>query len=162
MSLQYIIDAYNLINHPRFKPEKKSFNIQQCLANFVRFNKLSGSKNNKVILVFDGYPKSGEQIPEESNLTCVFSKKRQADDLIKEIIENSLQPRNIIVVTDDKEVQVVSRLLHARVSSIAEFIGAKDDKRATGEEFLDTVDPKISYSAMQKINAELTKKWLKT
>lgn len=162
MSLQYIIDAYNLINHPRFKPEKKSFNIQQCLANFVRFNKLSGSKNNKVILVFDGYPKSGEQIPEESNLTCVFSKKKQADELIKEIIESSPEPKNIIVVTDDKEVQIASRFLHARVSNVAEFIGAKSDKRAASARALDTADLKISYSAMQKVNAELREKWLKT
>ncbi len=161
MSLQYVVDAYNLINHPRFRPEKQSVNIRYSLANFVRFNKLSGSKNNEVILVFDGYPPAGEQIPEESGLTCLFSQNQEADEVIKKLVENSRQPKNIIVVSDDKEVQIISRFLHAQVSSVQEFICGKEDKKAASERTEDSSDPKLSYSAMQKINAELKKKWLK-
>lgn len=160
MSLQYIIDAYNLINHPRFRPQEKSANIQYSLVNFVRFNKLSGSKNNEVILVFDGYPPAGQEIPQEMGFTCMFSQKREADELIKKIVENAHQPRNIIVVTDDKQVQMASRFLHARVSSVEEFICGKEDKLDLGAKATDSADPKLTYSAMQKINAELKKKWL--
>ncbi|MDD5108652.1 MAG: NYN domain-containing protein [Candidatus Omnitrophica bacterium] len=160
MSLQYIIDAYNLINHPRFRPQKQSINIQYSLADFIRFNKLSGSKNNEVILVFDGYPPAGREIPEEANLTCVFSQKKEADELIKKIVENSSQPRNIIVVTDDKEVQIMSKFLHARVSSVEEFICGKENKKIICAKISDAGDLKLTYSAMQKINAELKKKWL--
>ena len=38
MSLQYIIDAYNLTNHPRFKRNKQSPNIQQALVDFIMQN----------------------------------------------------------------------------------------------------------------------------
>lgn len=160
MSLQYVVDAYNLINHPRFEPERQSVNIQYSLANFIRTNKLSGSKNNEVILVFDGYPPATGQIPKENGLSCVFSQEKEADELIKKIVESSHQPRNIIVVTDDKEVQIVSRFLQAKVSSVEEFICGKENKRSANVKFSDLPDSKLGYSAMQKINAELKKKWL--
>lgn len=160
MSLQYIIDAYNLINHPRFRPQDKSVNIQYALANFIRFNKLCGSKNNEVILVFDGFPPAQGEIPKETGLACLFSQKKEADELIKKIVENSPQPKNIIVVSDDKEVRIISRFLHAKVCGVEEFIRAKENKPASSARNSDSTDPKLTYSAMQKVNAELKKKWL--
>ena len=158
MSLQYVIDAYNLTNHPRFKAVKTAVNIQHCLADFIRINKLSGSRNNRVILVFDGYPPSGEDIPEGDGLVCMFSRKIEADELIKKIVEASTCPRNIIVVSDDKQVQLASRLLHAQICSVEEFICGKKNKLVHAVE-LDSADPKLTYSAMQKINAEFKKRW---
>jgi hypothetical protein len=161
MSLQYIIDAYNIINNPQFRPVSKSvLNVQQALADFIRFNKLAGSKNNKVILVFDGYPPVGQGVPEEEGLVCLFSRKIEADELIKKIVEESAQPKNIIVVSDDKEVRLMSRFLHAQVCGVDEFIcGKKGGKFVLAGES-DAADFKLSYSKMQKINAELKKKWL--
>ena len=72
MSLQYVIDAYNLINHPRFRVAKNAVNIQQSLADFIRINQLTGSKNNRVILVFDGFSAHGQDIPKEAGLFCLF------------------------------------------------------------------------------------------
>ena len=160
MSLQYIIDAYNLINHPRFKAIKPAVNIQQNLADFVRINKLTGSKNNRVILVFDGYPPRDQDIPEGDGLVCKFSRKIEADELIKKIVEESTCPRNIIVVSDDKQVQLMSRLSRARISGIEEFIGGKRNNKFASTGSLDSVEPGLTYSAIQKINAELKKKWL--
>ena len=160
MSLQYVIDAYNLTNHPRFKAVKTAVNIQHCLADFIRINKLSGSRNNRVILVFDGYPPSGEDIPEGDGLVCMFSRKIEADELIKKIVEASTCPRNIIVVSDDKQVQLASRLLHAQICSVEEFICGKKNNKAAIDVKLAVGDFKLSYAKMQKINAELKKKWL--
>ncbi len=160
MSLQYIIDAYNLTNHPQFNPVKSTAGIHNSLADFIRINRLSGSKNNKIILVFDGFPPHGQEIPSEAGLACVFSRKIEADELIKKIVEESACPRNIIVVSDDKQVQLMSRLLHARVCGVEEFICGKKDK-AVPIAGLDSDDTKLNYSAMQKINEELKKKWLK-
>ena len=159
MSLEYIIDAYNLINHPRFKAAKNPVNIQQSLADFIRINKLTGSKNNRIILVFDGFPPYGQDVPGEAGLACVFSRKIEADEVIKRIVEESVSPGEIIVVSDDKEVQLMSRLLHARVCGVEEFICGKKNK-VTSITRSDSIDPKLTYSAMQKINAELKKKWL--
>jgi len=161
MSLQYIIDAYNLINHPAFKPaSKRVLNIQHALVDFIRLNRLTGSKNNTCVLVFDGYPSQGQPVPEASGLICLFSQKLEADELIKRIVEESAQPKNIIVISDDKQVQLTSRFLHARICGVAEFIcGKKSDKFVSAAK-LDETDFKLTYSKMQKIDAEMKKRWL--
>jgi predicted RNA-binding protein with PIN domain len=161
MSLQYIIDAYNLINHPAFKPVFKSAsNIQQSLADFIKFNRLSGSQNNSVVLVFDGYPPSSGDLPVGQELSCVFSRSKEADELIKKIVEDSASPRNIVVVSDDKEVCLISRFLHAQTCGVQEFIGAKKNKSAAIDGQEAAADFKLGFAKMQKINAELRKKWL--
>ncbi|MDD5129915.1 MAG: NYN domain-containing protein [Candidatus Omnitrophica bacterium] len=162
MSLQYVIDACNLINHPAFKPAGKSTtSIQHTLADFIKLNRLSGSKNNKVVLVFDGYPPRAEEAPFEDNLYCLFSRAKEADELIKEMVERSASPKNIVVVSDDKEVRLVSRLLHAQVCGVEEFIcGRKNNKRASAVSPA-AEDFKLSYAKMQKIDEEMKKRWLR-
>ncbi len=162
MSLQYIIDAYNIINHPQFNHcARKSHNIQSSLADFIRLNRLSGSIKNKVILVFDGYPPHGEKMPEDEGLVCVFSRMIEADEVIKRIVEESGQPRNIIVISDDKGVQSAVRYLSAKISGVEDFICGKKSERKFDANCRQRQDDKISYSKMQAINEELKKKWLK-
>ncbi|MDO8489236.1 MAG: NYN domain-containing protein [Candidatus Omnitrophota bacterium] len=161
MSLQYIIDAYNLINHPAFKLVSRSaLNIQQSLADFIRLNRLTGSKNNRLVLVFDGYPPRSEDIPCQSGLVCMFSRAKEADELIKKIVQDSVSPENIIVVSDDKEVQLTSRFFRAQICSVKEFICDKKEGKSATNPNLAAVDFKLSYAKMQKINVELRKKWL--
>ena len=161
MSLQYIVDAYNLINHPAFKPvSKPALNIQHALVDFIRLNRLTGSKNNGVVLVFDGYPPRSEDIPCQNGWLCMFSRTKEADELIKEIIQDSASPKNIVVVSDDKEVRLSSRFLQAQICKVEEFICGKQDNKSATYAKLATVDFKLSYAKMQKINAELRKKWL--
>jgi hypothetical protein len=76
------------------------------------------------------------------------------------LVEESAQRRNIVVVSDDRQVQMAARILRAQTCGVEEFIrGKKSRPRAdTGRE--EDGDNKISYSKMQKINAELKKKWL--
>ena len=161
MSLQYIVDAYNLINHPAFKPAKQSANIVYSLINFIKTNHLIGSKNNYLVLVFDGHPPADGQVPqEETGLTCVFSYQLEADELIKQMVEASTSVKNIIVVSDDKQVRLMSRLMHAQISSVEEFIYGKNHKNLEIRAEDDAADPKLNYSQISKINAELKKKWL--
>ena len=82
-------------------------------------------------------------------------------ELIKNIIQESASPRNIIVVSDDKEVQLTSRFLHAQTCSVKEFICGKQDNKTATAAKLAEVDFKLSYAKMQKINEELKKRWLK-
>lgn len=160
MSLQYIVDAYNLINHPQFKPARQSVNIVYALVNFIKLNRLVASKNNKVVLVFDGHPPADGQIPQEDGLTCVFSYQLEADESIKRMVEASVSPKSIIVVSDDKQVQMMSRLLHAQVCGVEEFICEKNPGKPLSAADSDSAEIKVTYSAMHKINAELKKKWL--
>jgi len=162
MSLQFVIDAYNLTNHPAFKPVSKSaLNIQHALADFIKFNKLTGSKNNQVFLVFDGYPPSRQDIPRQEGLRCLFSGDLEADELIKRIVEESASPKNIVVVSDDKEIQLTTRFLHAQVCSVNNFIGARKQKRFPAGSKMPADDFTLSFAKAEKINAELKKRWLK-
>lgn len=161
MSLQYIIDAYNLINHPAFKPASKSaLNIQHSLVEFIRLNKLTGSSNNSLIMVFDGYPPPAQDIPYGNNLLCMFSRSEEADVIIKKIVEDSVSPKNIVVVSDDKEVRLTSSFLHAQAWSVEKFIRVKKNNSLLANSNPAGDDFKLSYSNIQKINAELKKKWL--
>jgi len=161
MSLQYIIDAYNLTNHPAFKPVSKSaLNIQHALADFIKLNKLTGSRNNSLVLVFDGYPPPQEDIPRQDGLLCMFSRAQEADALIKKIVQESVSPKNIVVVSDDKEVRLTSRFFHAQICDIEEFICGKQGNKSKALVWPETVDFKLGYAKMEKINAELRKKWL--
>jgi len=58
-------------------------------------------------------------------------------------------------------VQLSSRLSHAQICNVEEFIcGKKNNKTATDVK-LAAVDFKLSYAKMEKINIELRKRWLK-
>lgn len=161
MSLLYIIDAYNLTNHPAFKPVSRStLNIQHALADFIKFHKLTGSKNNRLVLVFDGYSPAQEDVPHEPGLLCMFSRAQEADEIIKKIIEASAAPKNIVVVSDDRQVQITSRFLQAQICNVQDFICSKQKKQSLGTAELAEQDPKLSYVKMQKINTELRKRWL--
>jgi len=83
----------------------------------------------------------------------------EADEVIKKLVEESGQPRNIIVVSDDKGIQAAVRFLNANISSVEEFICGKKNSRGPDPEAQDG-ENKISYSQMQVINAELKRKWL--
>ena len=84
----------------------------------------------------------------------------EADELIKRIVETSAQPKNIIVISDDKQVQLMSRLLRARICGVEEFICGKKSNKFVSSAKLDAADFKLSYSKMQKIDAEMKKRWL--
>ncbi|MFA5005047.1 MAG: NYN domain-containing protein [Candidatus Omnitrophota bacterium] len=160
MSLLYIIDAYNIINHPAFSFEKNSPNIQRALLNFIQKRRLTGSPKNKIILVFDGYPPDGESFPQDNQALFVFSRVISADQKIEKLVAESAARKNIIVVTDDRQVQFMARSLHANTCAVAQFSGQKKTGRLIQKE-RDALETKVSFSDAQKINAELKEKWLK-
>ena len=113
-----------------------------------------------MVLVFDGYGPPLEDIPRQDGLLCMFSRAQEADELIKKIVQDSASPKNIVVVSDDKEVRLTSRFLHAQICNVEEFICGKKNNKAAIDVKLAVGDFKLSYAKMQKINAELKKKWL--
>jgi predicted RNA-binding protein with PIN domain len=157
MSLQYVIDGYNIIKHTlyiRLTAKKKYFNPN--LADFIRLNKLCGSPNNAVTIVFDGYPPARNSI--EGGMNIIYSGEKSADQKIRELIERSKNPKGIVVVTNDKEIRTFCGLFGVAVMNVEEFLGRKEKAHQKADESL---KPEISYSEMHKINQELRKIWLK-
>lgn len=158
MSLQYVIDGYNLIKHPLFaRINKKIKDEKLALLEFIRTRKLTGSSKNTVTVVFDGYPDTRES-KHDTEIEVIFARKDSADERIKRMVEESGSPRNTIVVSDDKEIRFFVRSLGAIALGVEEFIIRKEKLKRQQE---DSPKPQLSYSAMQKINQELRQRWLK-
>ena len=122
MSLQYIIDGYNLINQQHLAAAgKKTRSDKVSLLNFIKLNRLTGSSKNKVTIVFDGFPDSRDaQI--ESDIAIIYSRKISADDLIRKLLEEYANKKNIVVVSNDREIQDFVKLCGAIVMGIEKLM----------------------------------------
>ncbi len=156
MSLHYIIDGYNLIKHPSFWPAKKFRDERLTLLELIRTEKLCGSSKNKITVVFDGY--AGNFKSNDSGIEVIFSGERTADEKIKEIVQSRGNPKNIVVVSDDREIKDFAKICSAKAVGIEEFIYHKKKRIKVEDESL---KPELTYSAMHKINQELKQIWLK-
>jgi len=150
--LLYIIDGFNLV----YKiPSLKTYdNPHQGLINYIKKNKLTGSKNNKVVIVFDGG--SNYLASQEKEFKIIFSGDNTADELIKRRLEKIDNISEVVVVSDDREVKRNAKDQGARLCSTAEFINKKIKKNPDYSQ-----EKEIDYSLQREINEELRKLWLK-
>ncbi|MFY9402643.1 MAG: NYN domain-containing protein [Candidatus Omnitrophota bacterium] len=160
MSLQYIIDGCNVTHNFKFIKilPKKYSDSRAYLIELIKSRNLCGSSNNLIWVVFDGYPQEGLENLEKIRLKIIFSRRQSADEKIKKILELTDNPRNTVVVSDDKEVSSFARIMRAKAISVEEFIKVKvppKDKSRNLDE------AKVNYTQMQRINKELKEIWLK-
>ncbi len=159
MSLQYIIDGYNITNHPQFaKQIPKGFSDSRvALVHLVRMKKLSSSQNNKFWIVFDGYPDTSVDNQDKGNIMVIFSRRESADERIKKLLELIPNPKNVVVVSDDKEIKFFAKASRAKSQSVKDFLSLQDRLAHRGAQIPETEN---SYTQMHKINEELKKIWL--
>ena len=152
--LSYLIDAFNLIY--KIRSIENSTTPHQDFIEYLRKNHLTGSSKNKVNVVFDGHEPSG--LPRESEFKIYFSDDRTADDIIKTMIDNSKQKKNLIVVSDDREIRNYASISGVRICRPKEFLSANRKKSLNANE---SDDNGISVSEMIEITEEMEKEWLK-
>ena len=121
----------------------------------IRTNRLCGSSKNKVIVVFDGH-QDNRYLNPDTKIDVVFSRKESADERIKRIVAESGNVKNIVVVSDDKEIKFFARSSGAFVQGVEEFFNLKQKEKKE-----DSFKPELTYSQMHKINSELRRIWLK-
>ncbi|MBM3255831.1 MAG: NYN domain-containing protein [Candidatus Omnitrophica bacterium] len=164
MSLHYVIDGYNVINHPSYnRIPKLSKDYQKALLEFITVNKLCGSPRNRITVVFDGFPAVSDSGLKVTEASIIFSEQDSADSVIKRLVEDSRQPKNIQVISDDRELCLSVRLSGGCVLGVEEFISRKQkvlDKKKT---YLSSAEikPELNRIEILKINQELERKWLK-
>jgi len=162
MSLQYIIDAYNVINHPAFrhKTNKRIEDRRVGLLNLIKAARLAGSPRNRAIVIFDGYADLGINDTSFNNIKVVFSRKESADQRIKRLVEKFSNPKNVVVVSDDKEIVFFVKSIGAKTMPVEEFLKPEDftGKRSNDS---DTIKPELGFSAKESINRELRDLWLR-
>ncbi len=164
MSLQYVIDAYNVIHHRSFSKlsNKKNHDLRLALPILIRNKKLAGSPNNKVIIIFDGYASAEDSMAlREANpgMKIIFSEDESADERIRKIAEDSSGNKNIVIVSDDNEIKLFSKLFKVGYLSVKEFLKDEDLKSSRAGD--DNREPGLNYSQVNDINQELKKLWLK-
>jgi len=163
MSAQYIIDGYNLFHHRLFpRRYKRSTKASLAVEQFLLLRWPSLIRKNEVIIVFDGYPPEGRQVSQSKKPQVIYSRDYSADEKIKQMVERSINVRNITVVSDDNQIRFVVKALGAKAMSIEEFIGGKDKGACdhTKKEAQELTKPELTYSQMHKINQELLRVWL--
>jgi predicted RNA-binding protein with PIN domain len=112
--------------------------------------------NNQVTVVFDGHPDHFGFTAQEE-IRVIFSDGCSADDTIKRMVEEDRDPKNCVVVSDDKDIFIYARSLGARIMSVASFTSKPQvlhGKKETGGKY-------ISLSRQEKITKEFFKIWLK-
>ena len=162
MSLHYILDGYNIIKNSKLSFPDKLEDQRTALINFIKENKPCGSMNNKITVVFDA-KKAGlgflnQEVFDKSNIRIIFASQESADEKIKNLVESSKNPKNIIVVSDDKGIKFFIKSCGAVSLSPQEFINKTEVKLRKAQRPL---APELSYSQAEKINRELKKIWLK-
>lgn len=157
MSLHYILDGYNIIKQLPSQNNKKLKSSRNALVYFIEQRHPQGSRRNKVSIVFDGRE---DVLPyrEDSSAEIIFAKGESADDRIKKMVEKSNNPKQIVVVTDDREIKFFVRHCGATVMKVAEFLA--QGKTKTSDK--DSGDEKhIPAEVQYHINEELKRIWLK-
>jgi len=115
-------------------------------------NKLTGSRNNKVVIVFDGsFNLAASQ--EKGDYELVFSQSLSADELIHKKLKSLSNKSQVLVVSDDREIRDFTKREGARSLRIHEFVKIKQSQTPEGKE--------INYSLQREITEEMRKIWLK-
>jgi predicted RNA-binding protein with PIN domain len=153
MSVYYVIDGYNLI-----ETHKDSFpgdlrTSRDHLIEIIHKRKPEGSGRNKITVVFDGQP--GVSSPEEKEVDVIFTSGRSADWKIIKLVEGYNNPKQIIVVTDDRAIQRQISLSGAKFMSTVEFMKRLFPKK---NNIRVENDKKLTSEDIEKINNEFLKK----
>jgi len=153
MSLHFVLDGYNITNKLN-KAYPSLSAIRQGLYEFIRVNRPQGSPKNKITVIFDG--KTGFFSDERAEgLEIIFSHDITADEEIKTFIRNSANPKTVVVITDDRDIQLFARHHSANFMPVKEFL-AKNSLKKTSRLPQDY----LSIAEADNITKELKKHWL--
>jgi uncharacterized protein len=154
-----LIDGYNLIKRNSTLAQKSLDEGRQSLIRFIETRRPQGSERNKVTIIFDGKP-GMYGLPVATEVSVFFTEYESADDKIKALVEDSANKKEIVVVTDDRDLMLYVRKLGAKVMGNAEFV-AKADHSPKGHPSKAAEKSKsISATLEYKINQEFEKIWI--
>ena len=156
-----MIDGYNLIKRTPAWASIKLEDGRQALVTFIEHQRPQGSARNQVTVVFDGKP-GMYGFPVVGEVSVVFTEYETADDLIKYKVEEAHNKKEIVVVTDDKQLMLYVRALGAGVMTVRDFIDKADSSaRVIKDHGKSAQKPKvITPSFEHTVNQEFEKIWI--
>lgn len=155
MSLNYLIDGYNVLKQIPYLTDKQLNQGRQSLLDLIKKYRLCGK--NKATVVFDGRDDIVAP-PHRSPYVIIFSENESADDLIKRMVEKANNPKIVVVVTDDKELRFRVKSLGAGLMTVKEF-SQKISKKESLKEEHHKAD--LKNEDANRITEELKDLWLK-
>jgi hypothetical protein len=131
----YVLDGHNILH--RGDLAKQSIKARPDLAMnalILRCQQIVTGKKSTCSVFFDGAP-PGNVNTHTRNVHVAFSYDRSADSLIKSLIERSKNPRTLIVVSDDAEIQRFARAHSCTIQSVSVFLSGtlRSEERETDE-----------------------------
>jgi predicted RNA-binding protein with PIN domain len=153
MPLHYFIDGYNVIMSADWLAAGALRDRRERLLKFIEEKRPQGGAANRVTVVFDG--REDVSGPAWAGPTrVVFSRGPDADSVIKDEVDHLPNPREAVVVTNDKPLQAWVRGAGARVLPCAEFLAA-----ARGPAKPASSPPELDPESARDINEEMRKFW---
>ena len=149
-----MIDGFNLFH--KINAIVDSSTPRCDLIHYIRQNNLTGSRNNRVTIVFDGFETA--ELHTDPDYHIVFSEDRTADDVIKGMISSAPNKPNLVVVSDDREIRDWAKGEGAQVCRPHEFLAKKPSR--TQKSHSDGYRG-LSPSKMMDITEEMKKVWKK-
>ena len=160
MSLHFVLDGYNIIKrNPSWQTQPLIQARQTLLESIVR-ERLCGSPRNKVTIVFD----SRNTTPEKQvigGIRMIFADRSYADEQILRLLEEAPNPKEMVVVTDDRELSCRARHRNARVIAVKEFIKPKTGSSRNRDKEDKFLAKTIEGVVASRITDELRRVWLK-
>jgi predicted RNA-binding protein with PIN domain len=145
----YFVDGYNVIRSTEAFQAPALRDQREKLLRFIEDKKPQGA--NRVTVVFDG--RADVSSPAWTGTTAVvFSPGKDADKVIKDRVDELANPRDAVVVTNDRSIQRWVRGVGARVMSCDQFLAAGRGPAARRRSALSAQD-------VEEINEELKKLW---
>jgi len=157
--MEYIIDGYNVLKQMPEYTRQKLKKGRDGLIKYLGRKRPQGSPRNRTVVVFDGKGNDGEALlPKylvaKYNIEIMFSSGESADDAIRKLVKSSSNPRDVYVVTNDRELRLSVKDYGARPVYVKDFIRRTDtgDKGRKPER-------KLTPSEQIEITEEMGKIW---
>jgi predicted RNA-binding protein with PIN domain len=115
----YIIDGNNLIGKIKSLNQLHKKNKKQSADNLVFIiERYFNFKKASVSLHFDGFQSDGIKV---QGIKIIYSGSTSADEKIKSEISQSINPKNVILVTSDSNLAQFGRVCSCQVIKSEEF-----------------------------------------
>lgn len=141
---KYLIDGNNLIGQTEGLKHLQSRDRQGARSKLVAMlDRYFAGKRYKVIIYLDGFE---SELIRSSKGRIKYSDARPADDLIREDIEFSKNPKNLIVVSSDRSVMDFAKKCSCDVITSSSFAakmhnaGLKDEEEKRIDEMKNNIE----------------------
>lgn len=162
-NMNYIVDANNLAGALGLLSEE-DFD-QKLIESLKKFNE---GKGRKIFLVFDGGERMGDRISVENNIEVIYTPRddyyKSADDKIVELVSLNLCGNELIVISDDIELQTrvkkISEEKNVRITieKASDFVVRLNNKIIKNK---NKENSGLSKDEMNNIDKELLNLWNK-